>query len=137
MKSKLEKYSTFCNEAIEDTYIKVWGHHLGAHFWSKFPHGRIKLSELSGDNIRLLDKFLEDEPVKVLITEEGGVIQSVSANTDNIRVVTISYDDESDDPVSVTERDVDVFETEYFSESFESHNDDERFAMNQLNELNF
>lgn len=49
----------------------------------------------------LIEAEKNTQPKKVLITVEGGIIQSIGSNDKNIQFVTVDYDDQGDEPVLI------------------------------------
>ena len=76
---------------------------------------------------------------KILITVEGGIVQSVCASNPDVRIMIIDYDKHSDEPVSVSgkyEPDG-VFEN-MAEEAFTGElTENEKFAQDELKKQNF
>jgi len=87
----------------------------------------------------LLDAIQDKGETKVLITVEGGIVQSVMSNDDNIKYVIVDYDKNGDERVIVSSvKNPEEIKTEKAYELFEKKVDeDERYVYKKLKKLNF
>ena len=80
--------------------------------------------------------------IKILITVEGGIVQSVCTNNPDCKVVIIDYDDKGDEPVLVSEvlePDMVINENElFYKKNFKGPlHASELIAKEQLKDLKF
>jgi len=51
---------------------------------------------------------------KILIIVSGGIVQQICANHENVKIVIVDYDDQSDEPVHVSPSVPDVIEKDMY-----------------------
>lgn len=87
----------------------------------------------------LLDAVQDKGKTKVLITVEGGIVQSVMSNDDSIQYVITDYDKNGDERVIVSKpTEPEKIETEKVYELFKNKLDeDEKFVHDRLKKFKF